>query len=338
MFRCDELDKKILEKNIPFSATFELTYKCNLKCGMCYQFRPGEGELNTSEIKDILGQLADAGCLYLSFTGGEPFLREDIWELISHARERTFALTLQTNGTLIGETEADLIRAADVMDVHLSVLGSSDAMHDGITGVPGSFKKTIRAAELLIARKIRVVFKTTLMRENYSQYKDIFKLAGSIGAVPYFSPVIFPRSDGGVSPLKSRLSDGQLKDLLSAVPDKDNAAFVPCGENELVAICRMGISECAVNPFGDVYPCVSAPMAVGNLRAEKFASIWHNSNALKKIREITVSDLKECSGCALASDCLRCPGLALLEENDILAAPAECCRVTRIIREVNNHE
>lgn len=334
----DELDRTISEKNIPFSAAFELTYGCNLKCNMCYQFPFRKGELNTQEVKGILDQLADAGCLYLSLTGGEPLMRKDIWDIIEHARQRTFAVTLQTNATLIGPAEADTMRTLDVMDAHISVLGATDSTHDMITGVAGSFRKAIQAAELLIARKIKVFFKTTVMKENYSEYKDIWKLAESMGALPYFSPMIFPKSDGSRSPLRSRLSDDQLKELFSSVFSRDPEKIGLCVSQEPVAICRMGKTECAITPHGDVYPCVSVPLTVGNLRKESFAEIWRSSADLKRIRAISVSDLKQCPGCGLASDCLRCPGLSYLEEKDILSAPAECCRMAGTLQEVKTYE
>ncbi|MDD4940719.1 MAG: radical SAM protein [Candidatus Omnitrophica bacterium] len=334
----DELDRTISEKNIPFSATFELTYGCNLKCSMCYQFPFRKGELNTQEVKGIIDQLADAGCLYLSLTGGEPLMRRDIWDIVEHARQRTFAVTLQTNATLIGPAEADTMRALDVMDAHISVLGATDSTHDKITGVSGSFRKAMRAAELLIARKIKVFFKTTVMKGNYSEYKEIWKLAESMGALPYFSPMIFPRSDGAGSPLRSRLSDDQLKELFSFVFSSDAEKIGLCTSQEPVAICRMGRTECAINPRGDVYPCVSLPLTVGNLRNESFAEIWRSSAELKKIRAISSADLKQCPECSLASDCLRCPGLSYLEHGDILSAPAECCRMTKTMKEVKTYE
>ena len=236
------LRRKIVEKNIPISASFELTYSCNINCNICYQFLPDRNELTTLEVKNILDQLADAGCLYLSFTGGEPLLRKDLWEIAEYAKEKTFALTLQTNGTLLGLHEADRIKKLNFFEVHISVLGADDSTHDRITRTKGSFRKAINAAELLIERGITVVFKTTVMKENFAEYKDIWKLGKELGARPYFSPVIYPKTDKNKGPLEHRLSDEDLKELADSGFTMVYVG-IESGDDEVLKACNKGATQ-----------------------------------------------------------------------------------------------
>ncbi|MFC1886903.1 radical SAM protein, partial [Thermodesulfobacteriota bacterium] len=202
---------KTLDKNIPLSASMELTYRCNNKCVMCYQPETCSEELTTEEIENILTQLAEHGCLYLTFTGGEPLLRQDFWQIAEFARAKSFAVNLLTNGTLIGREEAEKIKKLNFLQVHISILGKDAKTHDAITDVSGSFEKAISGAGELVAQGVNVVFKTTLMKENIAQYKEIEKLAESTGALPFFSPVIFPKNDMEQGPLSHRITDEDLK-------------------------------------------------------------------------------------------------------------------------------
>ena len=332
------LRRKIVEKNIPVSASFELTYRCNINCSICYQFLPDKNELTTLEVKQILDQLANAGCLYLSFTGGEPLLRKDFWEIAEYAKEKTFALMLQTNGTLIGLPEADRIKKLNFLEVHISILGAEDSTHDRITKTKGSFRKAVTAAELLIEREVAVVFKTTVMKENFTEYEDIWKLAKELGARPYFSPVIHPKTDKDKGPLEHRLSDENLQKLFSFIFKKDRLQPQVYEPMETLVLCNMAKTDCCINPKGEVYPCAAVPIVVGNLRKESFKEIWQSSPALNRMRSISSADLKECAECRLASICMRCPGLSLLEENDLLSVPTECCRITKAVKEVIDNE
>ena len=98
-------------KDIPISCQFDLTYHCNLNCIHCYIVKNDIPELKTSQIKNILKQLARAGILFLSFSGGEILTREDFFEIAEYARKLHFSLNLKTNGTLIDEEIADKIAA-----------------------------------------------------------------------------------------------------------------------------------------------------------------------------------------------------------------------------------
>jgi radical SAM protein with 4Fe4S-binding SPASM domain len=129
-----------------------------------------------------------------------------------------------------------------------------------------------------------------------------------------------------------------LKELFSFIFKKDRLqpqVYEPLGT---LVLCNMAKTDCCINPKGEVYPCAAVPIEVGNLRKETFKEIWQTSPVLNKMRSISSADLKECAECRLAPICIRCPGLSLLEENDLLSVPHECCRITKAVKEVIDSE
>ena len=330
------LEKKVFDNNIPLDVQIELTWKCNHRCLHCYQYPPSDNELSAAEIKDIISQLADAGCLYLAFTGGEPLLRKDIWEIADFAFKKHFALTLQTNGTLIGEKEADKIAGFNFFVVHISILGSKADTHDRVTGVKGSFEKVVKAAKLLNSRGVKVILNHTMMKENYGEYDGIKKLNKELGCNVDMrvSPFIFMSSDGSAEQEALRLDDDQLKEFYRAMRGE-------IGGQELqnkALLCNFGKCSCCINAEGKVYPCVAVPLPAGDLRKEKFKDIWQNSPLFGKIRTVTCNELEECGKCDLAGWCFRCSGFSYQETGELFRGSKEARRFARIIREVSRYE
>src|SRR5258705_13722617 len=97
-----EMNDKAMKLGIPLSVHMDVTYRCNERCVHCYLDHDDRGEMLTSEIKDILDQLAEAGVFFLTLSGGEPLVRKDLFEIIAHARSLLFNVKLKTNRLLIG--------------------------------------------------------------------------------------------------------------------------------------------------------------------------------------------------------------------------------------------
>src|SRR3990172_4107083 len=97
----NKLFETTLARNLPVSAVLELTYECNLRCRHCYIVNQDRAVLGTSAIFSILDELAEAGTLFLAFTGGEILLREDFFDVAEYAKRKHFALSILTNGTKV---------------------------------------------------------------------------------------------------------------------------------------------------------------------------------------------------------------------------------------------
>ena len=215
--RYDIIVRKTLDKFIPFKVDWEITYRCNLRCSHCYQTGPlGDKELTTEEIYYALDELMNLGCLYLTFTGGEIFLREDFFDIAKYARKKEFAIRLFTNGTLIDEKTADKIKELNPLSVEISLYGMDPEVHENITKIPGSYKKTINAFKFLRQRNINTVVKCTVMKDNVAEFDKLKDFARNTGAKFIFSLTVIPQIDGSKEVLKYRLSQEQLHALFQS--------------------------------------------------------------------------------------------------------------------------
>ncbi|HWZ96284.1 MAG TPA: radical SAM protein [Candidatus Dormibacteraeota bacterium] len=339
----DRLIARTVRKRRPLSVHFDLTYRCNERCVHCYLDHEDHGELTTSECVDALEQLASAGALFLTFSGGEIFLRKDLEELLIAARRLQFDVSLKTNALLITPARAEMLQQHGVRRVQISVYSSDAAIHDAITKVSGSLQRSLAAIPLLKERGIQVKLACPLMKQNLLAYRGVMALAEKLG-VPYvLDMTITPMMDGSNAPLEHRVSTEAL------LPVLQDPTLQPCGTRyvpeewtsspilgssvssgiESSAYddlpCSAGHNSCYVSPYGDIYACVQLPMAAGNLRSESFEKIWNNAPALERIRNVRESELPICSRCEIRSYCERCPGLAWMEGGDLLGAYERAC-------------
>src|ERR1700680_3565098 len=191
-----EMTAKALQLNIPLSAHLDLTYRCNERCVHCYLDHDDHGEMTTAEIKDLLDQMAEAGVFYLTVSGGEILMRRDFFEILEHARKRTFCVKLKTNGVLIREKEADRLRALGVESVQISIYSHRPEVHDAITKMPGSFRQSIEASRFLRAQGLRVTMAHVLMVQNSHDYQSVKALAAELDAKFIIDPTVTPMMDG----------------------------------------------------------------------------------------------------------------------------------------------
>ena len=333
------LNSLTLAGNIPAAATLELTRRCPLSCVHCYlpetRGRAKAGaELSTSEWKNIVAQLAEAGALYLVFTGGEPLLRADLPELCRFARGLTMDVRVYSTG--LGLTPALVweFKKAGVSAFELSLYGRP-ATHDAITGVKGSFTRTLAAARLLKKAGLKVKLKTPLMKVNFTQAGWLRALAAREGLEISFDAVITAANDGDRSALSRRLTGPRLAKavkLLGPAVSSGPAALPAAAPSGLPfdVICGAGRNVCAVGAEGELYPCLQLQVKLGNLARAKFAALWRSSPWLKKWRAYGLKDLKGCVGCAELELCSRCPGVSLLETGDPLAPNNPACEMAKI--------
>jgi radical SAM protein with 4Fe4S-binding SPASM domain len=285
--------------------------------------------MTTDEVKDILDQLASAGTLFLTFSGGELLLRKDFFELLSYARHLQFDVKIKTNAILIKEADAARIRDLGVRQVQISVYSHRPDVHDAITKVRGSLDRTVAAIRFLTSRGLKVTIANVLMRQNASDYNGVRALAEELGAEYTMDPTITPKMDGDTSILALRMPATQVLHLFkdrSIVGEDFCALPSPDADPEMLdaAPCSAGHIACYITPYGDVYPCVQFPLPCGNLRQERFEQVWRHSSQLNEVRSIRIGDLTTCPSCTYMSSCTRCPGLAYMEGSMRGPSSADC--------------
>jgi AdoMet-dependent heme synthase len=320
-----EMSNTAQKLNIPLGVQLDLTYRCNERCVHCYLDHDDHGEMNTAEIKDLLDQMAAAGVFFLTISGGEILMRRDFFEILEHARKLMFCVKLKTNAVMIHEAEADRIAALTMESVQISIYSHRAEVHDAITKLPGSLKRSMVGAKLLAERGVKVIFANVLMRENFDDYRGVQTLAAEVGAEYTLDPTITPMMDGDRSILNLNIERAELEQvfrdasLLGTSPEEFCAPPTgPMDEEDAMNMlpCSAGHTACYVSPYGDVYPCVQFPLPTGNVRTTKFIDIWKYSPQMNEVRSITMADLPVCSTCSHGGGgCTRCPGLAYLEGN-----------------------
>ena len=320
---------------VPMSALFELTFVCNHACSFCYNCPTGQKEMTTQEVFDALQKLADFNILYLTLTGGEPLVRRDFFEIARRARELGFALRIYTNAYLIDEAMARRIHEiANPVEMEISIHGARPETHERLTCVPGSLQRVIEAVRHLRRLGIKVDLKCPITRDNQDEVLDMYRLAEELGVIIIFDPVITPRDDGDKDPLGQMATDDFLKlywsDPAYAGPRRE---LVPKmrQDAEGEAVCGTGRSSLAIDPYGNIYPCVQWRRKVANIKElTSLSGIWRSSPVLIEVRQTAVDmadklremNLKGQSG----GFCNFCLGVADLQTGDPLSYYAQAAK------------
>ena len=316
-----EMSAKAQKLNIPLNVQLDLTYRCNERCVHCYLDHDDHGEMTTAEIKRLLEEMADAGVFILTLSGGEIFLRKDFFELLEHARRLMFCVKLKTNAVLIRDREAARLRDLGVESVQISIYSHRPEVHDAITLIPGSLKRSIDAIRFLKSQGLKVIIANVLMTQNMQDYSGVRALAAELGVECTLDPTVTPMMDGNRSTVDLGVDTGSLRQVFrdaSLVGDVDEFCAIPPpgGEDALESLpCSAGHTACYVSPYGDVFPCVQFPLPTGNVREQRFVDIWRHSDKMNEVRAIRLKDLTTCTSCSHVGSCTRCPGLAFMEGN-----------------------
>ena len=326
----DEMNQKAAAHGVPISAHLDVTWRCNERCVHCYLDHDGTGELSTSEIKDVIRQLSEVGTFFLTISGGEPFLRRDCFEILEYARSLLFQVKIKTNAVMIGPEEAVRLKKLGIEKVQISLYSHIPEVHDAITKLPGSLKRTLNAIHLLKEQGIAVSISNVLMQTNSTHARAVKQLARDLGVEFNIDPTITPMINGDRSITQLNIS---LDELYSVMRDEEFVGDVGefCAPISTVDDdildghnCSAGHSLVYISPFGDIFPCVQFPMPCGNVRTQQLRDIWFKSPALTELREVRIRDLHTCSSCSHTAYCSRCPGLAYMEGDFRGPSTADC--------------
>lgn len=313
------LKQVALERAQPLAASLELTYRCNWRCVFCYNPRHHDRRgLSGAEWLAVLDGLRELGTLYVALTGGEPLTHPEFLAIARGVRERAFALRILTNGALVTEPLAEEIAALRPLAVELSLHGGTAGTHDRATATPGSFDAMLRGLDRLLARKVGVVLKTPLTCFSEAETDGIRRIAEERGVPWRFDPVLTPRDDGDTGPLAYRASAGSVERmyrLLKEVGRLPHEERAEGGTN-----CGLGRTTIAVDPEGNVFPCLQWRRApLGNVRETPLPSMWAGSTERLFSASVarSANDILVAAGGTLSSFPF-CPALALQRTGDPL--------------------
>jgi radical SAM protein with 4Fe4S-binding SPASM domain len=290
--------------------------------------------MTLTEIKSVIGEFSDmlkdwSGKYGIAFnssfniTGGEPFLRQDIFTILEDLKSRGFDTYILSNGTLINRAKAMALAKLGVKGVQISIEGPED-IHDAIRG-PGSFSASLKGVRNLLDAGIELTFNTTLSDMNVRHFKDVIDLASSLGVQRLGFSRLVP-SGGGKKLLSRMLKREDLAELYNKIfsfntgdlqivtgdpvasqlrkPAEDDP------ENPVPSAgCAAGVSGLTILPDGTVTPCRRLPVAIGNVKKDSLREIWATSGILKALRDKSMYQGK-CGECKKWSACRGCRAIA----------------------------
>jgi radical SAM protein with 4Fe4S-binding SPASM domain len=349
----------------PFLVVWNFTYKCNLNCKHCYSDagnNPRE-ELSTSEAMNVVNQIADFGVTSLAFSGGEPLMRKDFFEVAKHAVDSGLYVSVATNGTLLNEERAKKLKKIGLNYVEISLDGASSKTHDAFRRTPNSFDQAIKGLKTCVKEDICTCLAVTATKNNLNEIPSVFALAQKMDVDRFTLFNFVPTGRGkdilalDLSPeereevlkfLNKKLSERPRIAVLTTAPQLARVALqssltqedilMPLAHMEAGIIskkakaladfiggCGAGRFYCAVSPEGNVQPCVFLPISVGNLKTDKFENIWFNSSVFKVLRNR--GNLKgRCGKCDFKYVCGGCRARAYAYHNDYLMSDPGCIR------------
>lgn len=326
------------------SVMFELTYNCSEKCIHCYNpgatrndeeqsHRGDRNELSINDYKRIIDQLYDKGLIKVCLSGGDPFSKPIVWEILDYLYEKEIAIDIFTNGLRITNDTHRLVNYYPRL-VGISLYSGIPEEHDYITRVKGSWEKTISVVRELSSLSVPMNIKCCIMRPNVKHYWMVNDIAQKYGAVPQFEINITDSLDGDQCARNLRLTPEELDIVLRddniklyVGPEAPNFGGQPKDlEN---AGCGAANNTFCISPEGYMMPCCSFHLKFGSLKEKSVEEIL-TSDELKKLQHLTLHDYEDCGRFEYCSYCNLCPGLNYLEHGTPTKASENCCYTAKI--------
>lgn len=328
-------------QRIPISATLELTSRCNLRCQHCYlgnqeeQHARQKEEQSTRAVKASLQQWADAGCLYLLITGGDPMMRDDFSEIYQTACELGFIVTVFCDGILVDEAILNLFREFPPRKVEVSIYGASAETYELITRTPRSYEEAWTGIRRLLAGGVRVGLKTVLMTLNEHELDEMEAQACAVGVPFRYDAAVFPclptRSndplDLRVPPevvVKHDLSNSKRRGQWLERVEKMSGSLT----DDRLYGCGAGVTGFYADPFGNLSPCLMTTNYQTAQADRDFSDLWNNELSAIQTKKKSRSD--SCMSGEMRGACTHCPAMNFVETGDEEAESDYMIRTTEL--------
>jgi radical SAM protein with 4Fe4S-binding SPASM domain len=324
-----------------------ITNRCNLFCEHCLVDADSapKKELNNKALKKIIKEGADLGAKRIFFTGGEPFLKKDIFELIVFVTlELKKELVILTNGTLLDEQKVNRLASLPGVVLQVSLEGSSPDINDSIRG-KGNYHRTLKTIELLRKRGIRTIVTSTATKKNIDDIPRLSWLLHSKDVRTHHILWVHERGRAAKNPVS--VHPKKLVNLMKNLRDNkikvDNwesfKARVNGKRGKKVDGCNAAFSSLSIDSNGGVYPCPSLNgderFLMGNIKSG-IQDIWLNSDMAKRFRDISVAKIQGCKVCEFKFFCgggCRCQAYFASESPSLYSKDPYCDVIKNMIVE-----
>ena len=342
-------------------VVWNLTNRCNLKCRHCYLSAEDKNysrELSTSEAKVLIDDLAKMEVPILIFSGGEPLVREDIFQLGEYASGKGLRVVISTNGTLITEEMAKKLKDSGFLYVGVSLDGLRKT-HDAFRGIDGSFEGALKGIRNSLKAGVKTGIRFTVSRINYRDLPDVLELVVREG-ITRFCLYHLVYSGRGKELVNSDLSNEQRREMINFLIEKtvgfhrrgveveilsvDNnvdGVFIYCYVKEkmperaeevrellkMQGGCSAGRRICSVSPEGDIYLCQFwRHKSIGNVREQALSKVWKEASSplLRDVRNKLEHIRGRCGECRYKELCSGCRVRAEVVNDDVWGADPAC--------------
>jgi heme b synthase len=334
-------------------VAWETTRNCNLSCVHCRASAtcgPYTGELDTQAAFRLLGQIAEVGQPIIILTGGEPLLREDIFDIAGYGTSKGLRMVMAVNGMLVTPQMAEKMAKAGIQRISISLDGATAESHDAFRGVVGAYAGALQGIENAKAAGIAFQINTTITKSNLDQIPSILKLAERLGAVAHHIFLLVPTGRGKYI-VDQAIDAREYEETLNWFYDQRNkttlqlkatcaphyhrilrqraksegqaVTFQTHGLDAVTRGCLAGSGFCFISHRGIVQPCGFLDLNCGDITRQPFPDIWRHSPNLQKLRD--ANQLKgKCGVCEFRRVCGGCRARAYEATGDFMTAEPLC--------------
>jgi heme b synthase len=339
----------------PRVIAWEITKQCNLACSHCRASATAEaapGELSTAEGLKLLKGLKAVGSPTVILTGGEPLLREDVFELARAGKNLGLPVALATNGSLVNDEIAEKISKSGIRRCSVSIDGVTSETHDRIRGTQGSFSAAIRAASILRKHAVPFQVNTSVTRANEGELQTMLGLVEALGAEAWHIFMVVPmgRAVGMSDHLVNSARYNEILQWLAVKASAVNIEIKPTcapqyyriirqnaasengapakGHMPMTRGCLAGQGFAFISSTGNVQPCGYFPVVAGSIRKHTFGRIWRGSALFQQLRD-PAKYRGRCGRCEFFDVCGGCRARALAVSGHFLDDDCYCAYTPR---------
>ena len=335
-----------LKVNGVMSVMLELTYTCSEQCIHCYNIgashakgevstRGDRIELELDDYKRIIDELDECGLFRVCVTGGDPFSKPIVWEILEYLYNKDIAFDIFTNGQrLIGYEK----KLADLYPklVGISIYSGDPHIHEAITRLKGSYNKSIAVLKALSDLSIPMFLKCCVIKTNKASYQTVYKLAEQYNAVPQIEINVTDSLDGNKYVSSHlRLDESEYEEVMqdkhvSLYVGKDVLNIIGQPKSLISNACKAGRNTFNITPEGYLIPCCSFHLRLGNLKDHSVKEILTNNNLLNWWLNLKLEEYEDCGKKEYCSFCNLCPGMNYAEHGTPLKPAENSCYLAKI--------
>jgi putative heme d1 biosynthesis radical SAM protein NirJ2 len=320
-------------------VSWNTTNQCNMFCDHCYRDAGAKSadELSTDQARQLIRGIRNAGFQIMIFSGGEPLMRPDIYELGAYARAQGLRAVMGTNGSLITSEVARQMKEAGFMAAGVSLDSLDPEKNNNFRRLENAYQLTVEGMNNLRAAGVPFQIHTTVMDWNVGELEAITDFAIEIGAMAHH--VFFLAPTGRAIKIEDEaLKVAEYEKTLARLMEKQKQVpieikptcapqFIRVADRKGLSLrfskgCLAGVSYCIISPTGNVQPCAYMDMPLGNVKEIPFETIWRENECLQRLRSMDYQG--KCGVCEFKSRCGGCRARANYYNGDIMAEDTWC--------------